>query len=121
MSRETRAKQDKSSHFHSHKKRSFITFSNFASTTDNFPLGVRVRSHRLTSMQGLTEETVYTWDFGDESDEVEIKGLEAAGTQRHTYASDGHYTVRVTASNEGGRNSIVIDVTVGSKREACML
>ena len=68
-------------------------------------------------MQGLTEETIYTWDFGDESDEVEIKGLDAAGTQRYTYASDGHYSVRVTASNEGGRNSIVIDVTIGSKRE----
>ena len=69
-----------------------------------------------TYIQGLTEETVYTWNFGDKTDEVKIEGLEETSTQVHTYASGGHYTVRVTASNEGGMSSVSIDLTIGSKR-----
>ena len=59
---------------------------------------------------------MYRWDFGDNSEVVEKKGLEAAARQTHTYSREGRYTVRVTASNEGGMSSVFTDISIGNMK-----
>ncbi|MCW8132681.1 MAG: esterase-like activity of phytase family protein [Planctomycetota bacterium] len=49
-----------------------------------------------------------TWDFGD--------GSSATGPQtQHTYAADGEYVVKVTATNLSGSTVKTVTVTVGAK------
>jgi PKD repeat protein len=63
-------------------------------------------------MQGLTEETVYTWDFGD-GIVISGSGLESMATQTHSYHTTGRYTISVLASNPAGSSSINLEIFIG--------
>ena len=56
--------------------------------------------------------TVYTWDFGDNSEVVAVKGLNNAKSQTHVFKKHGQFTVSVRAENKAGKavDEIIISV-----------
>ncbi len=52
-----------------------------------------------------TEASTYAWDFGD-------GGSSTHTSPSHTFTSDGHHTVRLTASGDGGSDSTTRTITV---------
>ena len=68
----------------------------------------------LFSLQGLTDDTLYTWDFGD-GVSVSGVGLQDYGVQTHSYDKEGTYTVVVTASNENGASTVSLTISIGGE------
>jgi PKD repeat protein len=66
----------------------------------------------LTQEKGLTDDTLYTWDFGD-GVSVSGVGLQDYGVQTHSYDKEGTYTVVVTASNENGASTVSLTISIG--------
>jgi PKD repeat protein len=62
--------------------------------------------------QSTGESLTYNWDFGDGS---------PAGTEanpQHTFANPGNYTVTLTVSNAGGKDSVQAPITVSAPATA---
>lgn len=54
-----------------------------------------------------TNSTSYSWDFGDNGSSTETN-------PQHTYNSGGVYTVKLTATGQGGTTSTIKTVNIGS-------
>lgn len=74
------------------------------------PVTFTDRSFRLGT-DGTAGEVIITWDFGDGTITTD------AGPITHTYQSPGIYTVRMTARNDFGEDTLVLDdyITVRTK------
>ena len=68
----------------------------------------------LIALQSLTDDTLYTWDFGDGVN-VSGVGLQDYGVQTHSYDKEGTYTVEVTASNGDSVSTASLTITIGGE------
>ncbi|MFT6841566.1 MAG: PKD repeat protein [Psychroserpens sp.] len=63
---------------------------------------------------GCSKFTVFTWDFGDGSDEVTVVAFQANpnDSQSHAYTEPGTYNVELTAEGQCGTVSVTKQVTI---------
>lgn len=60
---------------------------------------------KVTFKNESTNAKTYTWDFGDQNSSTEKEPV-------HEYATGGSYVVKLTATGDGGENSITKNITV---------
>jgi PKD repeat protein len=67
---------------------------------------VAVDGSSVTFTNTSTNATSYSWDFGDGASSTDENPV-------HTYAANGSYTVKLTATNSGGSKEVSQLVTIG--------
>ncbi len=83
--------------------------SDFSYTGANVPAPATV-----TFINTSTNATSYSWDFGD-------NGSSTDKDPQHTYSAGGVYTVKLTATGEGGTNSTTKTVNIQNTPTTCKI